>query len=471
MRNRKPSSPRRNRRQRFLLQLLASVSLGVGTARAQDNERAHYTADPNQPRQVITVGGPQPPLDHSVRQVQAIREAVPLSDAAVASSSDVPSDDLLAEPEPANQTGPANANSSQQDLDAIVDEATLPAPVQRPPSEAAINAMAAPSVPPRRRGRPLGAVAGSNSVAPSMIGDFFGGNLSVGSSSRYTVALAGGDRRFKIAENSSPIPQDRVFFNYNHFHNALRDVNGESQNLDRFTFGLERTFLDGLGSIEVRLPFASALDSTQSFGAVDPLSSEVGNLATTLKFDMLSGSDWVLASGMSMIFPTGDDYVLASNGRPLLVVQNESYHLAPFLAMLTTCDDWFAQGFVQTDFDLTGYDVFTDNGGFEGVLQDQNLLFIDVSAGHWLLCDRGPHAYLCGVAAMAELHYATTMNDTDAVAGVFNEFNRMDVLNATAALHFQFRKTAMRIGAAAPLRGDEENLFDAEIILQLNHNY
>jgi hypothetical protein len=37
--------------------------------------------------------------------------------------------------------------------------------------------------------------------------------------------LAGGDRRFKISENNSPFPQDRIFFNYHHFHNAVVDVN------------------------------------------------------------------------------------------------------------------------------------------------------------------------------------------------------------------------------------------------------
>jgi hypothetical protein len=132
---------------------------------------------------------------------------------------------------------------------------------------------------------------------------------------------------------------------------------------------------------------------------------------------------------------------------------------------------WFAQGFIQADFDLNGNDVYTDFNGYEGVLQDQNLLYVDASIGHWFIRNCDPCAHLSGVAAIAELHYTTTMQDTDSVAGVSNGFNRMDILNATGALNFQFRQTSLRIGVAAPLRGNEENLFDTEILVQLNRNF
>ncbi len=58
---------------------------------------------------------------------------------------------------------------------------------------------------------------------------------------------------FKIAENESPRPMDRVYFNYNYFNNV--DLGGTKGNVYRETFGFEKTFLNGDASIGVRLPF------------------------------------------------------------------------------------------------------------------------------------------------------------------------------------------------------------------------
>ena len=60
------------------------------------------------------------------------------------------------------------------------------------------------------------------------------------------------------------------------------------------------------------------------------------------------------------------------------------------------------------------------------------------------------------------------MNDADQVRSITNPFNRMDILNATGALVFRFPGATFRVGAAAPLRDDEERLFDTEIIAQFN---
>lgn len=317
-----------------------------------------------------------------------------------------------------------------------------------------------------------------------MIGDFFGGSFLIASGDPSdspqlgpsirgtTVSLAGGDRRFKVAENVSPIPQDRVFFNYNHFHNSLRDINGVSKNLDRFTFGLEKTFHEQMSSIEIRLPFASALNSRQQLGLPETQHTEIGNLALGFKACLLAGDDWIVAGGTTLTMPTGDDYELFSGDERTLLIQNDAVHLAPYLGYAAFPGrHWFFQTFLQTDFDLNGNDVFTDFNGFEGVLQDQNLLFLDFSLGRWLHRSSDPRDWISGIALMAELHYTTTINDTDFVAGVTNPDNRMDVLNTTAALNFQFEISSLRVGAAAPLRDDEESLFDAEIIVQLNRNY
>src|SRR5262249_29857955 len=55
---------------------------------------------------------------------------------------------------------------------------------------------------------------------------------------------------FKIADNESPRPQDRVFVNYNYFDRIL----GTSVDLNRETLGFEKTFLDGNASVGMRVP-------------------------------------------------------------------------------------------------------------------------------------------------------------------------------------------------------------------------
>ena len=73
-------------------------------------------------------------------------------------------------------------------------------------------------------------------------------------------ALAPSVRGFKIAENQSPQPQDRVFFSFNYFNNLNAAINRGStapiNNLRAYReiFGFEKTFDDGRGSFGIRLP-------------------------------------------------------------------------------------------------------------------------------------------------------------------------------------------------------------------------
>ena len=134
------------------------------------------------------------------------------------------------------------------------------------------------------------------SYSPNMIGNLLGAGRSLTffyQRSMGSVFINGtGSTNIvnpSVAENNSPIPSDRIAFKFNYFNNALR-VTGESSQppvLDPtlgtgfngaprfrgltatqsfsvydYTFSFEKTFLDGLGSVEVRLPFAATVDST-----------------------------------------------------------------------------------------------------------------------------------------------------------------------------------------------------------------
>jgi hypothetical protein len=104
---------------------------------------------------------------------------------------------------------------------------------------------------------------------PNMFGDSENGGHGLfvsgpGGFSQSTSPLAGGSRDIKIAENDNCLPQNRVFFLYNHFQDADSVDNTpaggpavhRSIPIDRYTIGFEKTFCDGLWSYELRMPFS-----------------------------------------------------------------------------------------------------------------------------------------------------------------------------------------------------------------------
>jgi hypothetical protein len=323
----------------------------------------------------------------------------------------------------------------------------------------------------------LGTSAGAAGM-PDMIGDFFGNGYNyafVGPNA--TVAVAGGDRRIKFSDNNSPFPRNRVFFNYNHFRNALTDVNGNDANLNRYTFGLERAFWDGLMSIEARGPFAGTLTTSPELGG-DTTGTEFGNVSLALKGLLYARGSSALAAGVAVVLPTGEDFSIEGDIVDN-VFRNEAVHLQPFVGMyFEPRPRMFTMLFGQLDFDTNGNDVtiagITDN------LTDQTLLFLDVSTGYWLYRNYQASC-LRSIAPMVELHYSTTLEDQE--YGVFNsgQFSgrpifvsdfRRDILNITGGLFFELgRMSTLKVGAAAPLRDGTDAQFDTELGVQFTRLY
>jgi hypothetical protein len=341
----------------------------------------------------------------------------------------------------------------------------------------------------------FGAASGPQSIAPNMIGDSVGNGMTYSavsfSEQQYgqevvqgNVPIAGGDRNFKIADNNSPIPTDRVLFNYHHFQNALLGwPGGQNYNLDRFTFGVEKTFCNKTCSVEVRVPFARGLEGDQELRSTNAAAAtEFGNIPLVFKKLLVRRECWLLSAGMATVFPTGNDAREFQDGVLTKWVKNDSYHLQPFLGWLWLPNDQlFVEAFAQLDFDANGYPViFNDPTGNQrlasGVLQDQSLMLVDLKIGRWIY--RNPCApWIKGIAPAVELHYTTTMQDADRVGdaanpqigSIGNFYNRMDILNVTGGLHFALGKASqLTVAAVAPLRSDEESLFDAEVTVQYN---
>ncbi len=327
------------------------------------------------------------------------------------------------------------------------------------------------------------AYGGGDSVMPSMIGDFFSNGLFFDSvNGNLSVANGGGDRRFKFNEHMSAIPMDRVFFTYNHFHNALVDINGVTRDLDRYLFGIEKSFLDELWSVEFRAPVVNGIGAAQDLqtGTRD---LEFGNVALAIKRRVIRTDNLVASMGLGIVFPTGDDAELFEtrfNGQaPVATYENESVHLLPFFGLYhTPTDRLFHQFFTQLDFDTSG-NAFNSIGSTAlgiapgtGVLQDPTLLFMDYSVGYWLMRGQGIGC-VTGIAPMIELHYSTTLQDQDiGNTGTFVDNFRTDVLNLTAGLLVEMgSQTYMQVAGVAPLRTEFDKQFDAEVNFYLIRRY
>jgi len=337
----------------------------------------------------------------------------------------------------------------------------------------------------------LGAIPSSMSASPGMIGDFFVGGSQYGKGTLIPgamVAVASGDRIMKVSDNNSPIPQNRVFFNYNLFSNAAQDVNLNVRDVNRFTFGAERTFLDDLCSLEFRVPFTAGVDATQIQG-INTDGAEFGNLSLTFKALFFERCNWAASGGLAMIFPTADDAELFGSDTDIQsTFTNDSFFLQPFLGVnYRSRDPLFFQFFTAANFDTSGSQLTIDGGGTffpgfsPGPLTDrvftQSLLFVDFSAGYWIYRPRCKCRGITGIAPMVELHYTTTMDEIDLPgfqmgANVFARDLRSDQLNLTCGLLVKLGcRTALRVAGVAPLREGRDRTFDSEVSAQLVRNY
>jgi hypothetical protein len=239
------------------------------------------------------------------------------------------------------------------------------------------------------------------------------------------LPVAGG-AHLLVAENNKALPTDRVYVNYNHFHNALLysvdqdslggafDTN-QRPSVDRFTFGLEKTFFDGVWSAEVRVPFAGENnleffpDPGMAADGITAVNSSVfGNVSLILKTLLYADDSFAMSGGLGVECPTGDD-AQARVGTFRYVVENDAFHLHPYLAVMgDSADDLFFNAFLQLDLPTGGNDLRTTEllsrgvTGRLGTLDDQVLLHLNVGGGFWFF-RTARRTTLTGLAGLLEL--------------------------------------------------------------------
>jgi hypothetical protein len=298
------------------------------------------------------------------------------------------------------------------------------------------------------------------------------------------LPIAGGSRVFKN-EHSRALPTDRVFGLYQNFQNALEMSSpgnvfpSATGNVDRYTVGVEKTFLEGSASVELRMPFSSPV--TVSSGGAAYQTESVGDLVVSLKGIVYADETQLVALGLAVNAPTGSDLdvTLSDVTGVGFTLENDATHLVPFVAyQAAPTEDFFVHAFLQCDTPTNANSVQIRKpqapvGQVENrKFTDQTLLFLDTSVGYWLF--RDPESqWLTGLASLAELHYTTALNRADFTSDstrlvTFGNTGRLDVLNLTVGLHAEIaQSTILRAGYVTPLRDDNHRFFDCEVTVAL----
>jgi len=285
--------------------------------------------------------------------------------------------------------------------------------------------------------------------------------------------------RTKLTDDNNPLPRDRVILGYDYYSNPILAA---GLDVHRFGIGLEKTFFDQMASIEVRMPFASTLDSVTGAGGASVRGVEWGNLFTALKGLFLTSDELNVSAGFAIAFPTASDAVLmAFDGREFVRVKNQSILVQPFIAALYTPGErFFAQAWLQGSFDPRGNQVLTDFDGTglkpAGKLVDQSRVALDMQVGYWVY-RRYSGDGLRGLAPFFELHYNTTITDADQVAApprtvIGIEDRRFDEVNASVGLTALFGSNLMVMaGLVVPLRDGDNRFFDYQVGVRANWFY
>jgi hypothetical protein len=266
-------------------------------------------------------------------------------------------------------------------------------------------------------------------------------------------------RSFKISENMSPRPQDRIFFNFNYYDNLNATVNVSNRvpisniNAYRYIWGAEKTFNEGKGSVGFRLPLNTVTADSTGNQFNTPTSTSLGNLALFGKYileeNKATGS--LISVGLALTPPTGPQRFA---GAPYLYGLNNLY-IQPFLGWIWRSGRFYAQGFSAFDF--------------PAVTKDVTMMYNDVGMGYYLFQSGDPDAFLTALVPSFEVHVNTPLNHRDA----FNSFDiagTPDAVNLTYGLNFGIRRSAVLTTALiTPVASPKP--FDFEWSLLLNIFY
>jgi len=283
-------------------------------------------------------------------------------------------------------------------------------------------------------------------------------------------------RGFKIADNMSPVPQDRIYSSFNYFNQVNYAVNGRigaplsDLQIYRYQLGLEKTFLNGNASIGIR-DGLNTLSANSPLPGVGGTHTAVGDLTVYTKFVLWQqwdqpgeaasvgypgslslnrpASGGLISGGLAVTVPTGPS---GFAGAPF----SKSFHntqLQPFLGYFWSHGRAYLQGFEAIN-------VPTDPN-------DVTMLFSDVGAGYFYYMSPRPESFLSAAAATFEVHVNDPLNHRHPFA-INDLAGTADVVDLTYGTNIFFKKRSLlSLAVVTPVSGPRAFNFEAVALFNI----
>jgi hypothetical protein len=264
-------------------------------------------------------------------------------------------------------------------------------------------------------------------------------------------------RGFKIADNQSPRPQDRVFISFNYYNDLNYETNTRlgapirDMQVYREVFGFEKTFFDGNASIGLRMPLNSltAVSPLRGFGLG---TTSVGNLDIFTKVilwqDTQTGS--LVSGGLAVTTPTGPTPFA---GAPRSVVGFQDAQIQPFLGFIWNRGRFYAQGFDSVS-------VATDPN-------DVTMYYSDLGFGYAAYTSRDSRAWLKAIVPTFETHVNVPLNHRGALR--FNDpAGTADMVDLTFGTNFLVgQRSLLSVALVEPITGPRPFNFEWAVFLNV----
>lgn len=277
--------------------------------------------------------------------------------------------------------------------------------------------------------------------------------------SKFSAAPPTFVRGFKIADNQSPRPVNRVYYDFNFFDNVWQSVNQRNQNginrvqIYRQLLGFEKTFWDGNASIGVRLPINTITADGQAGGVQTPTKTAINNFSVYSKFLFVKDDarKLYMSWGLAGTIPTGPvNFAGASYVR-----NYNNPEIQPFVGLQKTWDKVYLIAFEAINVPFNTHDV--------------TAIYNDYAIGYWAYRAQDKTSFLRAVAPTFECHVNIPLNHRD-VFNLNDKAGSADIVDLTYGLNTFFgKRTQMAFAAVTPVTGPRP--FSIEALAFLNIYY
>ena len=270
------------------------------------------------------------------------------------------------------------------------------------------------------------------SFMPAMFGDFVGFSSSrlIFTQTEHVVRIStptsGGASGFKIAENESPRPVDRIYYLFNYYDDVDRArYPNVPFAVTRHVLGGEKTLLGGDASIGMRVPFttingAPPTSNPTSISQTDINAFQQGGIADlslVLKYAFINNRETqnVFSGGLVITVPTGDGFVIDTGFDDFLNPIQTTLHPALIQPWLGYIYNFARRSYLH---------------GFSSIIvpfdsRVPTVLCNDIGLGLWLYRNARDR-FVQGIVPTVEFHVNTPLTNCGSQfqpIGMANEFN------------------------------------------------